>query len=649
MSKLSFRMILAFLAAMLLSGAQTLTAQPGKGWTQTTIAPGIEYYTFSGQEPVTGSPQQVFVIDLDLNRPEYALRFSYTEEPGSITSDIFRKHNAIAAMNAAYESTSVVIKVDGEMPFCMPSDVVFDLPVPNWKSEAAVYTDGLRDVRISFDGKGKSIAERRAFWAAATDPNILSGAPMLIDNYEQVGTTFVDTTLLADVKSLQYEDHNRHQGVRHPRSAVAKTADNHLLLVAVDGRRKGISEGMSARELTRFLVKNFNPQYALNMDGGGSTTLCVRGQGDPVTGVVNYPTGNKKYDHAGERIVPTHFYIVEVPQEDRWMDRPVGFHSRYSLEEAVILSRHNLRSPLTGKGSATSRITPHEWFKWTAAPGELSKKGTVLETRMGQFFGEWMAQEGLLDGAKPDKALRFYANSLQRTIATAKAFALGMFPAEDIVVEHPYPTGTMNPVFSPVIKRNDNAYLEESMSGIRAMGGPAGFTGIGAAVAPQMKVMEQVLDMEQGAAAANDTTCFRTDDVQMALRLYQEPYMTGGLKLALRASDALVLQYYEEPEDSLAAFGHDISFDKWQDIAGVKDWAVDVMFSTQPVATELSRPLVKELLSELEKPGRKFSFLCGHDSNLSSVLGALGAEYYELPEALEKRTPIGGKLVIGKL
>lgn len=340
--------------------------------------------------------------------------------------------------------------------------------------------------------------------------------------------------------------------------------------------------------------------------------------------------------------------ISAQPHENGWMDRPAGFHSRYSLEEAVVLSRHNLRSPLTGGGTVTSRITPHEWFNWTAAPGELSKKGMVLETCMGQFFGEWMAQEGLLDGTPEGQAIRIYANSLQRTIATAQAFTLGMFPAEDIVVEHPYQRGHMNPIFLPVFRRNDEAYMKEALAGIETLGGPDGLAGIGKAVAPQMKVIERVLDMEKGPAAANDTTCFRTDDVQVILCLNQEPYFTGGIGMAIRASDALVLQYYEEPDDRLAAFGHDISFEEWQDIAEVKDWVLDVMCSTPLVATELSRPLVKELLSELEKPGRKFSFLCGHDSNLSSVLGALGAEYYQLPEALERRIPIGGKLVVGK-
>ena len=98
--------------------------------------------------------------------------------------------------------------------------------------------------------------------------------------------------------------------MRHPRTAVAITTDNHFLMIVVDGRRAGIGEGMSARELTRFIKANFNPRWALNMDGGGSSTLCVEGQGDPKTNVVNYPTDNKRYDHAGERRLNTHFCLV---------------------------------------------------------------------------------------------------------------------------------------------------------------------------------------------------------------------------------------------------------------------------------------------------------------------------------------------------
>ena len=289
--------------------------KPGNGWTVTTIADGITYYTFSGIDEVSGSAQQVFIIDLDLCNPKYAFRFTY-QDPMVITSDAFARNNAIVALNATYEPTSVVDKVNGTMYSCMPYDVVMKTPVPNWKSEGAIYTDGFRDVRISFDGKGKSIKEQRAFYAAQPDLNIFTSAPMLVDDFDPVGERFVDPSLTPeDLKQLDYEDPARHQGVRHPRTAVAKTKDDHLILLAVDGRRAGVGEGMTAKELTRFLVKWFNPQYALNMDGGGSTSMAVRGQGDPTTHIVNYPTDNKrKYDHAGERLLYTHFLIVEVPE-----------------------------------------------------------------------------------------------------------------------------------------------------------------------------------------------------------------------------------------------------------------------------------------------------------------------------------------------
>ena len=290
-------------------------AQVGEGWTEKTVAPGIKYLSFSGIEPVSGSAQEIFVVDWDMSNPAYALRYTWTENQ-TITSNVHRRENAVVSLNAAYEPISTVVKVGGYYHSCMPRDTVMETPVPNWKSEAAVYTDATgRKVKIAFDGKGKSIAEQRAFYAQSQWENIFTSAPMLIDDFEPVGAFFMDSTLTAEqLKAYNYEDPVRHQGVRHPRTAVAITEDGHFIMVAVDGRRADVSEGMSARELTRFLERNFHPQYALNMDGGGSTTMCVRGEGDPVTNVVNYPTGNKKHDHAGERRLLSHFCIVEVPQ-----------------------------------------------------------------------------------------------------------------------------------------------------------------------------------------------------------------------------------------------------------------------------------------------------------------------------------------------
>ena len=271
-----------------------------KGWTVKEVAPGLTYRRFEGN--VDGAAQRIFIADWDMSAPGYALKFT-SSAPDVRTSDVFKAHDgAVVAMNACYESTSIVLKVDGEYVTCMPNNTIMSTGVPNWKNEGAVYTDGSK-VWISSDGKGKTVDQQRTFYSNSTAPNIFSSAPMLIDDFNPVGESFAG--FQTDVSKYDYEDLHRHQGVRHPRTAVAVTGDNHFLMVVVDGRRAGVSEGMSARELTRFLKKNFNPRYALNMDGGGSSTLVITGEGDPKTHVVNRPT-----DAKGERTVASHFVLV---------------------------------------------------------------------------------------------------------------------------------------------------------------------------------------------------------------------------------------------------------------------------------------------------------------------------------------------------
>jgi RNA polymerase sigma factor (sigma-70 family) len=136
--------------------------------------------------------------------------------------------------------------------------------------------------------------------------------------FAETGTPFYVAADITPEDDLMYEElrieiervMQKHQRTRHPRTAIALTENNHFIMFVVDGRNSN-SDGMSARELTQFMVKWFNPQYALNMDGGGSSTLCVEGEGDQETHVVNYPCDNNKYDHAGERARATHFIVVE--------------------------------------------------------------------------------------------------------------------------------------------------------------------------------------------------------------------------------------------------------------------------------------------------------------------------------------------------
>lgn len=97
--------------------------------------------------------------------------------------------------------------------------------------------------------------------------HIISGGPYLVKN----GEVYVDVTA-QKLHSITG---------RNPRSAIGYTADNRLILVAVDGR-EGASVGLTLTELANFM-KSIGCTNAINLDGGGSTVMYVKGK------IVNNP------------------------------------------------------------------------------------------------------------------------------------------------------------------------------------------------------------------------------------------------------------------------------------------------------------------------------------------------------------------------
>jgi len=78
--------------------------------------------------------------------------------------------------------------------------------------------------------------------------------------------------LLKDGQPTQFQSSD----ARHPRSAIGWNAE-FFFLVQVDGRQRGLSVGMSLAELAAHFAR-LGCTDALNLDGGGSSTLWARGQ-----------------------------------------------------------------------------------------------------------------------------------------------------------------------------------------------------------------------------------------------------------------------------------------------------------------------------------------------------------------------------------
>ena len=245
----------------------------------------------------------------------------------------------------------------------------------------------------------------------------------------------------------------------------------------------------------------------------------------------------------------------------------------YTLEQVVVLSRHNIRSPLSGKGSVLGEITPHEWFSWSSEPSELSLRGGVLETEMGQYFRKWLEAEGVIpENYRPEgNEVRIYANSKQRTIATAHYFSSGFLPAANPLIEYHAEFDKMDPVFSPNLIFVSDAYKEYAEAEIRAL-----FTDRINDLADNYTLLADVIDLKDSDALKNGTfTEFLTDDTEIILNPDAEPAMSGSLKTGCSVADALVLQFYEEPDELKAAFGHQLTREQWKDISEIKDLYVD--------------------------------------------------------------------------
>ena len=126
--------------------------------------------------------------------------------------------------------------------------------------------------------------DEKEFLSKAAD--ITNGVSQLIKNGK------IDITWEQEKASKSFAE------TRHPRTAVAKLKDGKFLMMTVDGRQPGVSVGMSLQELADYLF-SLGAVDAMNLDGGGSTTMFLDGK------VVNKPSDPNGERKIGDAIVVT--------------------------------------------------------------------------------------------------------------------------------------------------------------------------------------------------------------------------------------------------------------------------------------------------------------------------------------------------------
>jgi len=215
-------------------------------------------------------------------------RLAFAHEPERTpTSVMAQRHDAVAAINGSFFDMNkhhpvCYLRIDGE--------------------ELGENTPGTDTVNRKYYQYGTLVLREgaphilrtdsaRTWERSLPDSNVMTAGPLLI--------------LHGEIQPFRHD--RTFVNNRHPRTAVGIRPDGNTLLFVVDGRTKE-SEGLSLDELTKTL-KWLGCTDVLNMDGGGSTTLYIKGK--PNGGIVNYPIDNGRFDHKGERGVSNAILVVK--------------------------------------------------------------------------------------------------------------------------------------------------------------------------------------------------------------------------------------------------------------------------------------------------------------------------------------------------
>ncbi len=244
-------------------------------WKKKKITSGVVLKTYWFNNNLFGSNQNVSILEIKPKR-KLMLDLGYDAKKLITTSEFGESTNSLAALNGTF----------------------FD--ISNGGSVDFIKSDGkvINENRLGKNG-GRSGHQTSALVFNKGKLSIakFNGDPLWEKTL--VGEDIMVTGPLLIMNQLDEKlDSNAFNKTRHPRTAVAVTKKNRVLLITVDGRNAN-SAGMSLFELAK-LMRWLNSDDAINLDGGGSTTLWVKGDGN---GVVNYPSDNKKWDHEGQRKV----------------------------------------------------------------------------------------------------------------------------------------------------------------------------------------------------------------------------------------------------------------------------------------------------------------------------------------------------------
>ena len=279
-------------------------------WDVVQIREGLTLKTCSF-DTLYGVPQYLSMLEID---PRY-YKFEFVDHDGmKQTTTMATALNEVAALNGTFYDMSkgnsvAYLQIRGLLLDTSRHDDVYpqingalkikkgEIQIVDWSPviEADVRAKIEKEAKVKYgtltNYNGKQTPRFVVKSKKQKDISYMAAQPMLIKNGQAV-------LPLADMPGFNVKKHNR---------SIVFTKGKKVYFLVIDGRAKGKAEGMSIAEMCDLLLY-LGAEQALNLDGGGSSTLYIS---EPYKGsnIVNYPSDNRKFDHQGERHISNHIGV----------------------------------------------------------------------------------------------------------------------------------------------------------------------------------------------------------------------------------------------------------------------------------------------------------------------------------------------------
>jgi 4-phytase/acid phosphatase len=330
------------------------------------------------------------------------------------------------------------------------------------------------------------------------------------------------------------------------------------------------------------------------------------------------------------------------------------------LQMVIVLSRHGVRSP-TAKPGALDAYAAKPWPKWSVAPGYLTPHGKQLMTMMGSWYRAYYADAGLLPASSCLNSASIYvtADDEERTLESAHGLLDG-FDAHCALDVHTSPKSGPDALFSHDFSNASDADRNLAAAAVlgRIGNDPAHLAAANAGL---------LADMQNVLLGCVPGQCAATQAAGKKMLMDQDSSITPSsgdglisikspLHNASTFAENFFLEYVEGMPMADVAWGN-ITPVKLGQLLALHSSYSDISLRTPVVAKGYAGNLAvriaatlqqnaasKPVMGAIGKPGTKFMFLVGHDTNIETLAGLLDL-HWMLAEQPVDPTFTGGALV----